>query len=66
MFQAYVTEADSVLVHICYLKYFYQEATCDVMLRGNGMKRLKGEGEQEMGEGSNMWLRELSGYRFQV
>lgn len=57
----------SVLVHMCYLKYFYQEATCDVMLKGNGMKRLKGEErEQEMGEGSNMWLRELSGCRFQV
>lgn len=60
VFQAHVTEAKfrdthcpllgSVLVHICYLKYFYQATTCDVMIRGNGMKRLKGEKESKKWE----------------
>lgn len=39
---------------------------CDTMLRGNGLKRLLEGGGQEMGEGSNMWLRQLSGCRFQA
>lgn len=32
----------SLLVHICYLKYSHQEAMCDLMVRGNEMKRFKG------------------------
>lgn len=37
-----IANVGPVLVHICYLEYFCQEAKCYVMLQGNGMKRLKG------------------------
>lgn len=32
---------ESLLLHTCYMKSPHKEAKCDVMLRGDGMKRLK-------------------------